>query len=204
MRFSKVALPWLLFVASVPVAAVFGCKGSVQVGSTTPTASSSAPPAPTPTPTPAPTPVRVATHPIQQTGNKINVTGKIEFNEGAATFKSDGKGGIDAGTLSVLQSIAQVLQEHPEITQLRVDGYTDSNGNAAYNQQLSQQRAQAVVDWLTKSASPPVDPARLLSKGWGQANPIAPNTTADGQAQNRRTEFRITQMNNQPVPDSNQ
>ena len=44
---------------------------------------------------------------------------------------------------------------------------------------------------------------RLVAKGWGMANPIASNSTPDGQAQNRRTEFRVKQMNNQPVPDSN-
>jgi outer membrane protein OmpA-like peptidoglycan-associated protein len=209
MRFSKLVLPALLVVSAGSVAVVGGCNGEVQLGSTTPTATTSAAaPAPTPTPTPAPTPtstgpVSVGVHAIPQTGNKIDVSGKIDFNEGQATFKGDGKGGIDPGTLAVLQQVAGVLTQHPEITQVRVDGYTDNIGNAAYNVTLSQQRAQAVVDWLTKQASPAIDPARLVSKGWGAANPIAPNTTPDGQAQNRRTEFRITQMNNQAVPDSN-
>jgi OOP family OmpA-OmpF porin len=64
-----------------------------------------------------------------------------------------------------------------------IDGYTDSVGTDAYNVKLSDRRAKAVFDYLTSRG---VDPARLKSMGYGEANPIADNKTAEGRQQNRR------------------
>jgi len=65
----------------------------------------------------------------------------------------------------------------------KIDGYTDSVGTDAYNLKLSDRRAKAVFDYLTSRG---VDPARLKSQGFGEADPIASNETDEGRQQNRR------------------
>jgi len=67
-----------------------------------------------------------------------------------------------------------------------VVGHTDSKGSAAYNQTLSEQRAQAVVNWLVENG---VNADQLTAKGAGESKPIASNDTAEGRAQNRRVEL---------------
>ena len=65
----------------------------------------------------------------------------------------------------------------------KIEGYTDSVGTDAYNLKLSDRRAKSVFDYLTSRG---VDPARLKSKGFGEADPIASNETDEGRQQNRR------------------
>lgn len=67
-----------------------------------------------------------------------------------------------------------------------VVGHTDSQGSAAYNQTLSEQRAQAVVNWLVSNG---VNADQLTAKGAGESQPAASNATAEGRAQNRRVEL---------------
>lgn len=67
-----------------------------------------------------------------------------------------------------------------------VVGHTDSKGSAAYNQALSERRAQAVVAWLVSKG---VSADQLTAKGAGESQPIASNATAEGQAKNRRVEL---------------
>lgn len=75
--------------------------------------------------------------------------------------------------------------ENPTI-EVEIRGYTDNTGNAEKNVQLSQRRADAVKIWLIQRGIPA---ARITAKGYGSANPVADNSTADGRAQNRRIEF---------------
>ena len=69
---------------------------------------------------------------------------------------------------------------------LEVQGHTDNVGSDAYNQTLSEARARAVVDWLTKHGTAP---DRLTAKGYGQTVPVADNNTDEGRAKNRRVEI---------------
>ena len=77
---------------------------------------------------------------------------------------------------------------------VHVSGHTDSVGSEASNQTLSEQRAQAVVDYFTDAG---IDPSRLHAQGFGETRPVAPNThqdgadNPDGRAQNRRVEIVI-------------
>jgi len=71
---------------------------------------------------------------------------------------------------------------------LRVTGHTDSNGPADTNRELSLSRASAVVDYLVRSG---VDPRRLRALGYGEASPLASNSTDFGRRQNRRVEFQV-------------
>jgi outer membrane protein OmpA-like peptidoglycan-associated protein len=85
----------------------------------------------------------------------------------------------------LLDEAADTLQAHPNVA-VYVDGYCDGIGKEAYNQKLSEQRAQAVADYL---AGKGIDASRLIPRGFGQANPVASNKTDDGRAQNRRVEL---------------
>ncbi len=72
---------------------------------------------------------------------------------------------------------------------LRIEGYTDSIGSANKNTELSTKRANTVRIYLIQHFN--IESHRLEAKGYGEANPIASNNTADGRAQNRRIEFVI-------------
>jgi outer membrane protein OmpA-like peptidoglycan-associated protein len=88
---------------------------------------------------------------------------------------------------AALEEILSVLQAKPGL-KLLVAGYTDSTNTDAYNLKLSQQRAEAVVAWLVGRE---VAPARLVAKGFGEAQPVADNATAAGRALNRRVELVV-------------
>ncbi len=88
---------------------------------------------------------------------------------------------------SVLNSVALVLKEYKG-TIIRVAGYTDNTGTMARNQTLSEQRAQSVTTYLSSQG---VDSRRFTVIGYGQRNPVASNSTAEGRAQNRRVELTL-------------
>ena len=88
---------------------------------------------------------------------------------------------------SILDQAAALLQRASHV-HLIVQGHTDAVGDANANKQLSQKRAQAVVDYLIAKG---VDPAQLQAVGYGQEKPIASNSSKDGQFKNRRIEFEV-------------
>jgi outer membrane protein OmpA-like peptidoglycan-associated protein len=81
--------------------------------------------------------------------------------------------------------IAATLNRYPS-RRIEVNGYTDSVGSDFTNQRLSEQRADAVKDALIRNG---VHPNRIIVRGYGAANPVASNATAEGRAQNRRVEI---------------
>lgn len=87
-----------------------------------------------------------------------------------------------------LVSVAASLNRYPDTT-VNVIGHTDNTGAAAYNQDLSQRRAQAVSSVLINAG---VAPQRIRSIGRGEDAPVASNLTPQGQQQNRRVEIIIT------------
>lgn len=88
---------------------------------------------------------------------------------------------------SELDRLATLLKENPTI-ELEISGHTDNTGSKEHNQKLSEQRANAVVDYLANLG---VDKARLEAKGYGPDVPIASNESKEGRALNRRTEFKV-------------
>lgn len=90
----------------------------------------------------------------------------------------------------VLNSVAIVLNEYNQ-SFVDVIGHTDSDGSEDYNLQLSQARSASVSRYLTSQL---VDGRRLESHGAGETQPIAPNSTAAGKAQNRRVEIKIVPL----------
>lgn len=86
-----------------------------------------------------------------------------------------------------LNQVASTLNEYPK-TMIDVLGYTDSDGSEAYNQTLSERRAQSVAGYLSGHG---VSSVRMATRGYGEMRPIASNETPDGKAQNRRVEIKI-------------
>ena len=105
---------------------------------------------------------------------------------GGVTFASD-SANITSSFYSALNGIAQSLNNYPE-TRIQVNGYTDSTGNDAHNQELSQRRANAVAQYLVAQG---VSSSRIVANGFGSSNPIASNSTQEGRLQNRRVEIKI-------------
>ena len=102
-------------------------------------------------------------------------------------FFQTGKSDINTNTSADLFKLIQFLKDNP-LVKLEIQGYTDNTGNLASNQKLSQQRANSVVNYLIKNG---IEKERLIARGFGPANPIADNKTADGKAQNRRVEMKV-------------
>jgi OmpA-OmpF porin, OOP family len=89
----------------------------------------------------------------------------------------------------MLNEAAMIMKKNPDING-RIDGYADSTGNGAYNIDLSERRAKAVKDYLVSRG---IDPERLSTKGFGDADPVASNDTKEGRAKNRRVELKPVQ-----------
>ena len=87
----------------------------------------------------------------------------------------------------VLDEVAETLSRYPEV-RVEIAGHTDWNNTDAYNQGLSERRAQSVMDYLISKG---VTANRMAAKGYGESKPIADNNTEDGRFQNRRVELRI-------------
>ena len=100
---------------------------------------------------------------------------QFDFNK--ATLKPGGKKMVDEAVT--------VMKDKPSM-KVSVEGHTDSIGSDAYNQKLSERRAQAVRDYMVSQG---IDAARISVKGWGKTKPIASNKTEAGRAENRRVEI---------------
>ncbi len=92
-----------------------------------------------------------------------------------------------------LEKLTSLLKDNPSLD-IRIYSYTDSKGTEAYNKNLSQQRAESVVNYLVRNG---IERSRLSAQGMGKENPVAPNKTEagkdnpEGRQLNRRTTFRI-------------
>ncbi|WP_372716897.1 OmpA family protein [Immundisolibacter sp.] len=82
-----------------------------------------------------------------------------------------------------------IVEHHPDAT-FEVAGHTDSIGSEMYNEALSQRRVDSVRTYLIQKG---VDGSRMTARGYGESQPVADNATAEGRAQNRRVELRITE-----------
>jgi outer membrane protein OmpA-like peptidoglycan-associated protein len=99
-----------------------------------------------------------------------------------------GKYELQPAAREALAKFSGIVIAHPGL-HLSVEGYTDSVGTDAFNQTLSEQRANAVRDYLVQQG---LDPSSITATGFGKANPVASNDTADGRQQNRRVEIIIS------------
>lgn len=125
-------------------------------------------------------PVSVDEPVVQIESERLSLKDSIQFDSGRDTIKKQ--------SLKVLDQIAKLIAEHPELKRIRVEGHTDNVGPAAYNKDLSERRAASVVRYLAEKG---VARDRLVPAGFGFEKPVASNATALGRAKNRRVEFRI-------------
>ena len=103
------------------------------------------------------------------------------------------KSDIRKGAADTLDMIATILKDHPDMV-VEVRGHTDAHGSNTYNDQLSQNRSNSAMDYLTKKG---IEKSRMIPKGFGENEPVAPNENPDGKDNpegrqlNRRVEFKI-------------
>lgn len=94
---------------------------------------------------------------------------------------------LKAASQIELDDVVKLMKENPLVS-IQINGHTDNVGKPADNLLLSENRAKSVVNYLKSKG---VDPRRLSFKGFGDTQPVAPNTTDAGRAKNRRTELKI-------------
>jgi outer membrane protein OmpA-like peptidoglycan-associated protein len=106
---------------------------------------------------------------------------------GDVLFES-GQAKLTADAMRQLYPLVTLLKEHPR-REIFIEGYTDSSGAGSYNLPLSQDRAEAVRDFLVSTG---IKPERITARGYGEANPVASNTNETGRRENRRVEIVVT------------
>ena len=107
---------------------------------------------------------------------------------------------IQSRSYELLENVAQVIVNHPEIQLVRVEGHTDSRGDDNYNMRLSQRRSESVMRFLVEHG---VAESRLTARGFGETHPIESNNTRAGRAANRRVEFNLGQEHESVQPGMN-
>jgi len=124
------------------------------------------------------------------TDTEVKILEQVQFDFGKSTIRK--------ASDPLLDEVASVLKDHPEVLKIEVQGHTDNKGSKVLNQRLSDDRAKAVMDALIKRG---VGADRLTSKGYGMDKPIAGTLTKqtdDDRAKNRRVQFIVTE--HKPVP----
>ncbi|MBA1147609.1 OmpA family protein [Ectothiorhodospiraceae bacterium WFHF3C12] len=109
----------------------------------------------------------------------LNMPGNVTFDTDSAALNSQ--------FFRVLNGVARVLDEY-EKTIIEVAGHTDSTGSDAYNQRLSERRAQSVAQYLQGQG---IRSMRIVTEGYGEQYPVATNETDAGRQQNRRVELTL-------------
>jgi len=102
----------------------------------------------------------------------------IQFDTGSARIRPE--------STPTLEDIARMLESHPNL-RIGIEGHTDATGSVSANQSLSQQRAEAVRQYLSSEEG--IAPSRLIAIGKGESNPVASNDTPEGRQSNRRVEL---------------
>ena len=118
---------------------------------------------------------------VRVTDSEIVIFQQVLFDTGRATIKRE--------SFALIDEVAGVLNDHPEIAELRVEGHTDSRGAKAFNMKLSQGRADSVMKALVERG---IDAGRLKAQGFGPTVPLGDNATEEGRQKNRRVQFIVS------------
>jgi outer membrane protein OmpA-like peptidoglycan-associated protein/ABC-type nitrate/sulfonate/bicarbonate transport system substrate-binding protein len=124
------------------------------------------------------------------------VEGKTEAVAKLAVDKihfASGSPALDQNSRAILDQVASTMRHFPAYY-LLIEGHTDSDGDDNSNMRLSQERCDSVKGYLVSRGFPE---NQFITRGFGESRPIASNATADGKAQNRRTEFRLVAQKGQ-------
>lgn len=117
----------------------------------------------------------------------VNLPEGVTFDVGSYTLRAEFRATLD--------NIAQSMNQYPD-SLIDVYGHTDSTGSDAYNQTLSENRAQTVANYLGTRG---VSASRFRSQGYGETMPVADNTTDEGRRRNRRVEIKIVPISQEQV-----
>jgi len=112
--------------------------------------------------------------------DRIEIDDQVHFDLNKATIRSESH--------TLLNQVASILLQHPEVTRIRIEGHTDDLGPDRFNQRLSEERAEAVRHYLIGKG---VAPQRLRSVGFGPTRPLHDRDSDEARAANRRVEFHL-------------
>jgi len=157
--------------------AMTGCTAKVEVAKV-----EDPPPKVEKRPDPPPKKVRVRRklRPVRKVKLEIELPEPVPFQTGSAVLD------MEAGAEEVLTLVKDYMAENKDVTLVRVEGHTDSDGDAASNLELSKARAASATKWLVDNG---VACKRLLPVGFGQEKPLNANDTPENKAKNRRVSF---------------
>ena len=119
---------------------------------------------------------------VKLDGDRILILDKVYFETDSAQIKQE--------SLQLLDEVASTLLNHPELSNIQVQGHTDSRGAQDYNLDLSSRRAEAVRYYLVTQG---VEASRLTAQGYGESVPLVKDENEEAWAMNRRVEFHVTQ-----------
>jgi OOP family OmpA-OmpF porin len=123
---------------------------------------------------------------FERSGLEIMYEAPKQYTLSNLQFES-GKSLIKPVSYKLLDDLAEIMTLKPEM-KIEIAGHTDSDGDDAANLALSQQRADAVRNYLLKKG---IAGSRIVAHGYGESRPVADNSIAAGKQQNRRTEIRV-------------
>jgi outer membrane protein OmpA-like peptidoglycan-associated protein len=119
---------------------------------------------------------------------RIDLAADVLFDFDKATIKPE--------AAAALHNVAEIIKDKGNGNTVRIEGHTDGKGNAAYNQKLSERRAESVRQWLAQKEG--LSQVKFTTQGFGASKPVAPNTKPDGsddpegRQKNRRVEIVVT------------
>ena len=135
------------------------------------------------------------------TKTEVRILERVFFEQGKSTIKKK--------SFALLDTVYNALEQNPQVTTVRVEGHTDDVGDAALNEELSEQRAAAVRQYLIDKGTAP---ERLTAKGYGSNKPLCEDMETllaaekqdkkaieECRAKNRRVQFQVTTINNKPL-----
>lgn len=192
----KIVAPVVLSSIVAASLALAGCKASVQIGADDPPKKKKKAKKEEPPPAPPPEPVKETPKPrpklikLKKVGNEIELPSPIPYKTGSAELD------MAAGAGEILGLVKTYMADNPDVSLLRIEGHTDSDGDDNMNLQLSKDRAMSASKWLTENG---VACKRLMPVGFGERRPLAANDTPENKAKNRRVSFFDAAVKGRPV-----
>ncbi len=120
---------------------------------------------------------------VEVTEEKFEIEERVAFASGTAQ--------IDQDSHEILEAVASKMKARPDVDRLEVQGHTDDVGSESANKELSQKRAEAVVEYLVEQG---ISEERLVPEGYGPEQPLVPNISDRNRRMNRRVEFKILEQ----------
>lgn len=127
---------------------------------------------------------------VKVTRDKIEIKDKVFFDTGKATIKPV--------SFALLNEVAQIIQDYPEIRMVRIEGHTDDRGSESSNQTLSEARATSVLNYLKDQG---VEAERMNSVGYGESKPLVKGSNNAAWDKNRRVEFFVEEWDAEMAPE---